>query len=523
MPLICSKCIVKGHDLPLLGKMDEKFGLFLKHRRGLVASATAIALSVISALSPSTVEAADLVLEAYIGSTDAPKIEINTQGMFSQFGDDEVLASRITNPTSPDQQVVVQCAPDQAELGPWYISCDVANIELVSQLGLAADPNWVENLDFELTITKGSEVSTWPLVLKNSQAFKIQRIEAALAKPEYASNLDTSANTLNVGIYNGLNTLIPAELVISVAGKEVARIESEGESSFSLSMKGLADGARSVTVEATNEYGTQIETIQLTILKAKVSKISIKSPTIFYPNRDSYLDNLDFTTSFVTNLSYPFAGTGEVSVKDSAGKVLQKWPLTTTAAKNFRYNGLKSGKPYFGKVTISVTFTPKGLTPVTQSLSLTSSPKKQTSVTGTKSFSALKTFKYCNIGFSYRPCNADGSDFRLYSSGGGDILIVGGVIPVPSTTTSWKISLDNIFTGAGGTLFSVMATDSGFDTSSWKLIGNLPTKTAWSGNWSSSWSSNVDNGAANFTIGSRGFGMITISKVTITYKYNVLK
>jgi hypothetical protein len=144
-------------------------------------------------------------------------------------------------------------------------------------------------------------------------------------------------------------------------------------------------------------------------------------------------------------------------------------------------------------------------------------------ITASKSYSALKTFKYCDIGFSYRPCNSDGSDFKLYSSGAGDILIVGGVIPVPSTTTSWKISLDNIFTGLGGTLFSVMSTDSGFDTSSWRLIGNLPTKVAWSGSWTSAWSSNVDRGAANFTIGSRGYGMITISKVTITYKYKVLK
>lgn len=506
-----------------MGNLDEKLGLFLKRHMALFASANAIVLFLLSAFSPTTARAADFVLEAYIGSADAPKIEINTQGVFSQFGDGEALESVISNPTAPDQQVVVPCAPDQAELGPWYVSCNVSNSDLVSKLGLSDDPNWVESLDFELTITKGGEVNTWPLVLKNSQAFKIDRINASLAKPEYASNLDTSANTLNVGVYNGLNALIPAEVVVSVAGKEVARIESEGESSFSLSMKGLADGARSVVIEATNEYGSQIRTIQLTILKAKVSKISIKSPTVFYPNRDSYLDNLDFTTTFITNLSYPFAGTGEVAVKDSAGKVLQKWSVTSTATKSFRFNGLKSGKPYFGKLTISATFTPKGLTPVSQTYSLTSSPKKQTSVTATKSFSALKTFKYCNIGFSYRPCNADGSDFKLYSSGGGDILIVGGLIPVPSTTTSWKISLDNLFTGAGGTLFSVMATDSGFDTGSWRLIGNLPTKTAWTGNWSSSWSSNIDNGAANFTIGSSGFGMITFSKVTITYKYNVLK
>lgn len=478
----------------------------------------------IAALIPvDSSKAADLVVDAYVGDTEAPKVEINTLGIFDAFSDEMVFDAQIGNPTSDAAYIPVDCRSSQEELGPGYLACDFSAASVSQEFDAVLGQDWRENFDYEISIISDAGSHTWPLIIHNAKTIKIHQIEAELAKPEYAINVDSTSNALDFSILNATGNPLEASVSVSIDGKQVAELENSSGAQVLLSMKGLTEGTHTVEIAATNEFGEFKREIPLLILKAKVSAISIKTPKVYYPYRDSYLDQLAFSVSFSTNVTYAVPGKGAVVVKDSTGKVLQQWPLTSTAAKTFTFSGLKGGKPYFGKVTVSTSFTPSSLGPISKTSLVDASPKKRVLVTVSKTFSARKTFTACNIGFSYRPCNAEGTDLKLYSSGGGDIMIVGGSIPLPATATSWKLTLENVFTGAGKALFTLMASDDDYTPGSWAFLANIPTKASWTGSVQSQWSSKIAGGYANFTLGSRDVGMFTMSRVTITYKYAVLK
>jgi len=466
--------------------------------------------------------AADFVVDGYVADSNTPSVQIDVTDLWATSAVTDQLIASVSNPTLDTALIEISCVVSDASVTQTVITCNFASPTLSQEIAAKQGDYWVDELDYEMTVLHGSDSYIWPLRLHNKNAYEITSLSPVMDFSSYVGNLQKAPNSVAVAAKNSFGLLIACEIEVLLDGKLLSTLDTDGQTSLPISMAGLQIGNHRVDIRATNDFGTFSDAVNFGIVTAKVNGLSLNVSSIFYPIRDGYADTLSIAPQFITNTQVPLPGKGSLSVLDATGKKLQSWNISDTKSAKYEFKGLKNGKPYLGKVKLILEFTPVGAKKIVSSKTVVASPKKLVKSTGSKTYKALSVMTACDIGFSYNPCHSMGGDLELYSSGNQDVMFVGGSLPLPANATRWKLTFGKLFMG-GSALFTVEASDQDYDPGNWSFLGNLPKATGPYSTWTSSWSKQIDNSAANFTIGSRDYGIFTMGIITITYEYSKLQ